>query len=351
VRFVEKLLILLSGEHETLPVAEIKAIAEGENLRIRDIRVLDQVCILTGDDGLGDAIARRAAYVKTICKYLFSCNTNLHEIYDSVKSLNFSEIFCEKSSFAVRIHRIKNYSPDISAYELQRRIGAIILEAFGKRGIMVNLRSPDVIFIGFLTAGRFVFGIVEKVIERISFKRRAPQFRPYAHPSSMNPFLSRCMVNLSRATSGDVFYDPFCGVGGFLIEAALIGCRVLGSDIDPKMVLGSRKNLEFYDLPYLDVFLCDARSFSTIGRVDAIATDPPYGAASSTKGEDPEKLTRMFLENSESVIKRGGYVVVATPHKFDIGGLLKSTNLKLLEIHSVKVHQNLTRRILVLKRD
>ncbi|MFH1546481.1 MAG: methyltransferase domain-containing protein [Patescibacteria group bacterium] len=53
-------------------------------------------------------------------------------------------------------------------------------------------------------------------------------------------------------------YDPFCGVGGILVEAALLGCRVVGSDLDPRMVEFSQKNLAALNLPG-EVFVHDAK--------------------------------------------------------------------------------------------
>mgnify|MGYP002171746373 CR=1 FL=1 len=39
--------------------------------------------------------------------------------------------------------------------------------------------------------------------------------------------------------------DPFCGTGGILIEAGLIGCKVAGSDVNWKMKNGSAINLDY----------------------------------------------------------------------------------------------------------
>jgi hypothetical protein len=48
---------------------------------------------------------------------------------------------------------------------------------------------------------------------------------------------------MSGALPGEWILDPFCGTGGTLIEAALIGCREAGTDADLEMIAGSRKNL------------------------------------------------------------------------------------------------------------
>ena len=73
-----------------------------------------------------------------------------------------------------------------------------------------------------------------------------PKNRIAIHPSTMDSKLARCMVNLSRAQKNKLLLDPFCGVGGILLEAASIGCKVIGCDVSKKMALGSYMNLKSY---------------------------------------------------------------------------------------------------------
>lgn len=59
----------------------------------------------------------------------------------------------------------------------------------------------------------------------------------------MPPKLVQMMLNISRNPS--TVYDPFCGLGTTLIEAANMGItRVYGSDISREMVQSSKKSLE-----------------------------------------------------------------------------------------------------------
>ena len=64
------------------------------------------------------------------------------------------------------------------------------------------------------------------------FDERRMHFNPAPHPSSLHPRLARAFVNLTGISKGEL-YDPFCGAGGILIEAALCGFIAVGSDIDP----------------------------------------------------------------------------------------------------------------------
>ena len=44
-----------------------------------------------------------------------------------------------------------------------------------------------------------------------------------------------------------VLLDPFCGSGNILIEAAVLGCKIIGSDISEKAVNNTRANLNWLD--------------------------------------------------------------------------------------------------------
>ncbi|GAB0174209.1 MAG: TRM11 family methyltransferase [Candidatus Altimarinota bacterium] len=60
----------------------------------------------------------------------------------------------------------------------------------------------------------------------------------------MPPKLCQMMINIAGDTGRDGLYDPFCGLGTFLIEGANMGKHILyGSDISPRMVHSSKKSL------------------------------------------------------------------------------------------------------------
>ena len=63
------------------------------------------------------------------------------------------------------------------------------------------------------------------------------------------PKLAQMMINLSRKNSEDLpwIYDPFCGLGTVLIEAANMNIlSILGSDINPDMVTATQNNINSY---------------------------------------------------------------------------------------------------------
>lgn len=58
------------------------------------------------------------------------------------------------------------------------------------------------------------------------------------------PKLAQIMINLTGLTHGTL-WDPFCGGGVMVMEGALMGYRMLGSDISPEALQGAEQNLEW----------------------------------------------------------------------------------------------------------
>jgi ribosomal protein L11 methylase PrmA len=52
------------------------------------------------------------------------------------------------------------------------------------------------------------------------------------------------MLELAKATKGDVVYDLGCGDGRIVVAAAKLGCRAYGFDVDPQRIKESKENVE-----------------------------------------------------------------------------------------------------------
>jgi tRNA (guanine10-N2)-dimethyltransferase len=150
------------------------------------------------------------------------------------------------------------------------------------------------------------------------------------------------LVNLTSVKTGEILIDPFCGTGGILIEAGLVGARIIGSDVEEKMILGCKKNLDHYDISDYELFRSDIGKIDQhINTVDAIATDLPYGKSTTTKGEIMETLYERAFSSMSKILKKGKKAVIGLSEKkfLKIG----ENHLKLNEIQEVRVHGSLTR--------
>ena len=235
---MEKLFFLISGEHETLPVSEVQAILKAEGYDYKVVEKLTQVLRLEADSKCVKPISVRSALTRVCCQEIFNCEATLPEIFENIRC--FVGKFIEKESFVVRIRRVEGITPEIDRVALEAELGGKILETV--KTSTVNLSKPQKTFFGVLTDNRFIFGLKLAEILPKQFLDRRPRKRPFFHPTAMQAKLGRVMVNLAQPKKGDLLLDPFCGTGGMLVEAALMGCRILGFDAKPHMLRGGLKN-------------------------------------------------------------------------------------------------------------
>jgi tRNA (guanine10-N2)-dimethyltransferase len=341
-----KLFFLLSGEHETLPVSEIKAILEAEGYTYKISEKLDQVLRIEADPKCIEAVKRRAAFTKLCGLELFVCEADLSQALKALQSINIDEILNEGESFAVRIKHVKNYAPELDTMFLERKIGECVLQM--RKSAEVNLKNPDKTFLGALTENKLVFGLKTAEIPSKPFMERRPRKKPFFHPSAMPPKLARVMVNLARAKAGELVFDPFCGTGGILIEAALIGCRVLGLDAQRRMVRGCKLNFAYYGVSPEGLMVADACK-PPVTKVDCMIADPPYGRSATTLKRPTKKIIEDFLKAAKDLLVSGKKVCIAAPKTIEVSRIGVAQGYRHIESHYVYIHRGLTREIAVLE--
>jgi len=344
---VTRLFFLLSGEHPTLPFSELKAILETEGFRHKITEKLKQLMRVEADVESVKSIVHRAAMTRVCNIEIAYCDAVAEEIFENVRSAPLEDFLTKGETFVVRVRRIGETAPQLIGEELERKLGAVVLHRV--KGAKVRLINPDKTFFGVLTDNKFVFGLRLAEIVPKPFMERRPRRRPFFHPSAMPPKLARCMVNLAQPKAGEIVLDPFCGTASMLIEAGLIGCRVVGFDMQKRMIRGSMRNLVYYGVQPDGLAVADAQNLP-IARVDCVVTDPPYGRSSSTMGRETGQIVKDFLSRVDDHIQRGRRICIASPRSINIGKLGRELSFKHLESHSVYVHRSLTREIAVLER-
>ena len=343
-----KLFFLLSGEHPLLPHAELKAILEAEGFSFQVLEELDQLLRLECDPSCSEKVISRASMSRACCLEVFSCRADEDEILKMASEAPLQEHVRPGQSFRVRVKRVKSYGRGLDVLGLERELGSIIAKAV--EGLKVDLKRPDVDFLGVITEGRFFFGPKLSEAVRPGFSRRRPSRRPFFHPSAMMPKLARCMVNLARARRGELVLDPFCGTGSILIEAALIGCSAVGLDISPRMAFGALLNARFSGAELAGVSVADAlKAPLRPCAIDRIVTDPPYGRSASTTGLKVRELYERFLYSLPELVPRGKTACIASPSWLGLSELARDAGLRLLEAFSIFIHSGLARELVVLQ--
>lgn len=332
MHFLEGSVFVLSGEELTLPFAEVSALvgtysfAKCEKLSRRVV-----VSSLV-DYGLISKITKRASYVRFGGK-LISIRDKPEDLARNVPS----SMVPEGKSFAVVSESIKR--------QIYGEIGGQVKQITGAK---VALDKPDYIFQAEkLDDGRYALGVSGDGMKQFSWRERRPRARRFFLPSAMYPKLARFLVNLSRVREGEYFLDPFCGTGSLLIESSVMGIRSIGIDMTRWIARGAALNLRGLSLNYESIVRADSTYDNLpFSKLDAIATDIPYGRASSTKGKETAQIAKEFLA-SASMLNSDKYCVLMHPSsvQLDLGDAFELT-----EQHLLYVHRNLTRAISVLRR-
>ena len=204
---------------------------------------------------------------------------------------------------------------------------------------------------------------------------------------TLPPKLARIMVNLTGLKNG-VIWDPFCGSGTLLMEAAVLGFDFLASDIDPRAVMDTENNIKwllgegqitentYYNAFQFDILKPDQGVVNKLKHtdIDAIVCEP-YMGPPQTKIlsveyankllEDVKRLYRKLFELiDEKLQKRGIKVVMILPsYKTDKGwrtfGIrelvgkrwnVKNTTLVQEDLKWMRKNSIITRNIFILER-
>jgi len=341
---VAKLFFLLSGENETLPAAELTAILEAENFAFKVKEKLDQLVRLDAAQDSVQAVHRRSAYTMASAFELFACQAEEDAIMEVAENTDFTKVLNAGESFAVRIRRIKEHALQVGTVPLEAKLGKQILRNTPKT--RVNLKAPDKTFFGVLTCNKLVFGVKQTEITPKTFSERRPRKKPFFHPSAMPSKLARCMVNLARAKSGELVLDPFCGTGSVMVEAALIGCSVLGFDVQRRMAVGCRKNLKHFSVKSEGLVIADSRRLP-LTRIDCVVTDPPYGKSATTMKSTTKQIVEGVLSSACSLLRGGQRICIASPKTLNIPRIGVKLGYRHVESHFAYVHRTLTREIAV----
>jgi tRNA (guanine10-N2)-dimethyltransferase len=354
---VAKLFFLVSGEFETLSVAELLAILEAENYLYRLTEKLDQTIRLEADIESVKQVHRRAGYARVCGLELFTCDATDEAITEAANNTDFKNSLAEGETFEVRIRRIKEYTTKEATMHYERLLGKLILQK--NPHAKVNLKNPSKTFYGILTNGKLVFGIKLAEIQPKPFVERRARKKPFFHPSAMNAKLARCMVNLAYAKTGTYVLDPFCGTGSTAIEATLIGCRAIGIDVQGRMANGAKRNMNHFGLTPEGIMRADARQLPLI-KVDCVVTDPPYGRSSTTLKSNTKAIVEGVLASAYDLLGTGQRICIALPIKgnvlkpnslvrmsSEIKDLIDSLGYRKVESHELYYHRSLTREVIV----
>lgn len=313
-------------------------------------------------------VSKRLALTKCIYRILFDCKPI--DLEKWMKNFDWNSIY--RNNFCLRLNYfnknlIINKSTNrkfnkkinkIKIYE-EKDLAGYVWRSVNKP--KVNLGNPKTRIDLFFLNGKVYCGLL--VYEnKGDFESRKSHLRPFPHPSSLHPKLARALVNISEVKENDLLIDPFCGTGGFLIEAGLMNIKTIGYDVNKIMVRGCKENLEFFKIKNYKIKNKDATEIND--KFDYLVSDLPYGLNSNAIAlyEKDWKKHRINLKiQKKDFIKnlQGFYArflgqlrkrlrkkaVIIFPGYVNHRKLLKMSKFKLEKEFSIYVHRSLTRKI------
>jgi len=342
-------IVRLSHENYSLAFSEFKSILYSEEIPFNLELKIDEFIVFESPRLAIDILMKRAGLVLELGEFMDIISTDSEKAIDEI--ITIVKDISNKDNNCVEVDSIKSFGKQLSKSVVER-IGIKNICTRKKIALGVNA-----IKISFIANVALIYRMMYRR-RRKMYENREPHRRPSYRPGTMKPILARVFVNLSKVSTlkHELILDPFCGVGGFAIEACIMGLKTICSDIDKAMVSSAMLNIEgFSCTPFVDIVQMDAELQGLASsRVDGIATDPPYGIQSTPRGGDRslENLLTKFIDNSYNVLKRGRYMVFAIPIQLSrkIDNILKEFNFEITEKHLDKVHSSLTRVIYVVKK-
>lgn len=310
-----KQILSLSGENLELAKEEALAAAETEKYK-QDKNIL----ILEAKNDL-----QRLAFTKKIFQHLFSCKTK--NLEKQIKKFNWQKLY--KKNFCIRIKGKTKLK--------EKDLASLIWKKLEKPKVKLENPKTNIHFL--ITEKNAHCGLLLHE-NKEKFQERRPHLRKEFHPTSIQPKLAKALINLSRIKKGETLLDPFCGTGGILIEAGLLGCKLKGNDISKKMIEKTEANLKQLKLK---AELTQKNALEIKTKADAIVTDLPYGRG-SYHNIKLDELYKKFLEKAYNLLKPNKYLVAVFPKK------IKAKKLKIFKELEFYVHASLTRHIIIAKK-
>jgi tRNA (guanine10-N2)-dimethyltransferase len=334
--------ILVSGENTELAKVEAESI----------IHTIQKSAIVSwiGKLGLFESetspiqfLLERAALLKDVGSIIAETH-NYGDLRAIINEVPWKSFIGPSESFCIRARSLTGERNTKTREEFILQIGTTVKRTTGAR---VSLKKPDVTFL--LTLAHDFILLSRSFDSKLGpiLRSRTPGKRPFFHPSMMNPHLARAMCNLAGVRKESIVFDPFCGGGGILCEAATLGARVVGSDLNWRLLRGAQENLISAGGSDYCIVQGDSQGIP-IGTCDYIVTDPPYGRSSSTRGTHSIKLVELLLSQAQDIVKKGGSMCLSASSEMNISDLARDLNLIPRKQVRVRVHSGLTREIMVI---
>ncbi len=248
----------------------------------------------------------RSPFIKERIEVLFEGN-ELSDILKQVEVLNMGDatfkVIFVKINDLIESEKIEYQQKR----EIEREVGLIIEGE-------ADVHNPDVTYGLVPLGGRWYFGYYLK--SEAVWLRHLKKPREYS--TALSTRVARAVANIAVPNPAGVkAIDPCCGIGTVLVEALSMGIDIVGRDINPIVVLGSRENIAYFGLTG-DVDLGPIAEVEK--NYDVAIIDMPYNLYTHATPEDQlsilmharpitQKLVVVTIENIDHMIEQAGFMI------------------------------------------
>jgi len=344
--------IFIYGKNPDISLAEIISYFEARGIGFNIIDFSNSFLVVEIDNIMNKMMENLGGTIKIAQIFFSSDEKDIRKIKEDMeRKTDFDSLFKKlpnKTMFGLSSYNSKEEYIFFSEFLKQKMkeygISAGYFHISGKRHVLTHVevikkRMIDKHMEFILCRGKsFYIGKTIAVHNPFEFQKRDIGRPVQRVIYSIPPRLSKIMINMSKATEG-VLLDSFCGIGGILQEALLMGIDIRGVDNDKKCINGCIENMKWLEREYgIDleniedkIRVGDSRNLSSYfdkDFFDAIVSEPYLGPPLKKKPNnkkakeilnDLEPLFRLTIREMTSVLKPGGRIVIISPFFF-IGG-------------------------------
>lgn len=327
--------LLILGRQPALGLAELESIFGAEK-----IQPLDSEAVLLDIEAKDVPFQRIGGSIK-LARVLNELDTTSwpelenylsKSILDHLKYVPKGKLKLGLSVYGFRINPKQLYASGLRLKKIIKATGRSVRIIPNKAPVLNSaqvlhnqLASPNGCELVFVRNGNKTILAQTYAEQDIEAYARRDQNRPFrdAKVGMLPPKLAQIIINLTSPLEGTKILDPFCGTGVLLQEALLMNLLVYGTDIEPRMIEYSTKNLEcLIGAAKQQLEVGDATTHAWTEPVDAVAAEtflgkpltsiPPRHILDQIRSEC-EDIHEKFLRNIGSQIKAGTRLCLAVP--------------------------------------
>ena len=225
----------------------------------------------------------------------------------------------------------------------QERLKKLAAKIIARKGYSFKKEGkPDIDVHLLIENDNVLFGI--RLGKEPLYKR---DYKRHSLPASLKANIAYALVKLARVTKNDIVLDPMCGVGTIAIEAAFIGAKAYGYDINPKAIQLAKKNMRRSKKE----IVFEQRDATHTGleknSINKIVTNLPFEKQAHTQSN--KNFLELFFKEMLRILKAEGTIVLLTNHVEQIRNLIKKTKLQIIHEREISLF-GLSPHILVIKK-